>query len=133
LLTENANDVIWTMDMDLNYTYISPAIERVQGWNPAETAALTIHDVLTPQSVEIALKRIDADLAHGAKTGKYDISERIEQVLLNLFVNASQAMPGGGELSLETSFVHVDDMASPSHEIDPGSYIKIRVTDTGIR
>jgi two-component system, cell cycle sensor histidine kinase and response regulator CckA len=78
LLTENANDVIWTMDMDLNYTYISPTIEKIQGWSAEEAASLTVNNVLTPASMEIAFKRIDANLAHGAKTGKYDVPERLE-------------------------------------------------------
>lgn len=78
LLTENANDVIWTMDMDMNYDYISPAIEKIQGWSSEEAASLSINDVLTPASVQIALQRIEANLAQGAKTGKYDASERLE-------------------------------------------------------
>jgi PAS domain-containing protein len=34
LLAENIQDVIWTMDMQLHFTYLSPAIERLQGWSP---------------------------------------------------------------------------------------------------
>ncbi|MFC1816652.1 response regulator [Thermodesulfobacteriota bacterium] len=78
LLAENASDVIWTMDMDLNYTYISPAIEKIQGWSVEEAASLTINDVLTSQSLEIAFKRIEAHMAHGAKTGNYNITDMFE-------------------------------------------------------
>lgn len=78
LVSENANDVIWTIDMDLNYTYISPAIEKIQGWSSEEAASLTINDVLTPESMQIALNHIETNLAHGAETGNYDASERIE-------------------------------------------------------
>ena len=78
LLAENVNDVIWTMDMDLNYTYISPAIEKIQGWNMEEVASLTINDVLTPKSLEIAVKRIAAHMTEGAKKGDYSISDRFE-------------------------------------------------------
>ncbi len=78
LLAENVNDVIWTMDMDLNYTYISPAIEKIQGWNVEEAASLTINDVLTPQSLEITLKRLESHMTNGAKTGNYNISDRFE-------------------------------------------------------
>ncbi len=300
LLTENANDVIWILDMGLNYNYISPAIEKIQGWSSEEAALLKINDVLTPPSLEIAHKRIEANLVYGLKTGNYDISERlelelyrkdgttiwteisasfilgedgkpvgilgvtrditerknledqlfqaqkmesigtlaggiahdfnnllmgiqgraslialdmnhsnpklfehieaiketvnsatgltkqllgfarggkydvkpvdinelllttaamfgrtrkdlqirtktdptqpvaeadkgqIEQLLINMFVNAWQAMPGGGELSLETAVVDFQDEASKSRGIDPGYYIKIMVTDNGI-
>lgn len=78
LLAENVNDVIWTMDMDLNYTYISPAIEKIQGWNVEEAASLTINDVLTPQSLEITLKRMASHMTDGANTGNYNISDRFE-------------------------------------------------------
>ena len=78
LLAENVNDVIWTMDMDLNYTYISPAIEKIQGWNVEEASSLTINEVLTPQSTEITLKRMAAHMTDGAKTGDYNISDRFE-------------------------------------------------------
>ena len=300
LLAENANDVIWTMDMDLHYKYISPAIEKIQGWNAEEASSLVLQDVLPPRSIKIAHKRIEAALAQGARTGNYDRSERlelelyrkdgtllwadisasfildedgkpsgilgvtrditarknledqllqarkmesigtlaggiahdfnnllmgiqgraslieldipssdhahgehiqaireyvvsatgltkqllgfarggkydvkpvdinelllttaamfgrtskqlrirtktdptqpvveadrsqIEQVLLNMFVNSRQAMPGGGELILETMRVAFDDGAGTPHGIEPGHYVKIGVTDTGI-
>lgn len=78
LLTENVDDVIWTMDMDFNYTYISPAIQRLQGWSAEEVASLTIDDILTPQSLEIAANRLSGHLTDGAKTGDYNISDRFE-------------------------------------------------------
>ena len=57
---------------------------------------------------------------------------QIEQVLLNLYVNAWQAMPGGGELYLQTENVTLDESYSNSYEIKPGRYVKISVTDTGM-
>ena len=78
LLTENVIDVIWTTDMDLNYTYISPAIEKIHGWSAEEAASLTINDILTPESIEIILRRIESHIAHCAKTGNYQISDRLE-------------------------------------------------------
>jgi PAS domain S-box-containing protein len=57
---------------------------------------------------------------------------QIEQVLLNLFVNAWQAMPDGGEMYLETSVTTLDEAYCQSHKIDPGCFCKISVADTGI-
>ena len=57
---------------------------------------------------------------------------QIEQVLLNLYVNAWQAMPDGGELYLETKIVTLDDADCEPYQAKPGRYAKLSVTDTGI-
>ena len=56
---------------------------------------------------------------------------QIEQVLLNLYVNAWQAMAGGGKLFLETENVTLDEYLAVAYGVDPGKYVKISVTDTG--
>ncbi|MDY7037481.1 MAG: PAS domain S-box protein, partial [Thermodesulfobacteriota bacterium] len=57
---------------------------------------------------------------------------QIEQVLLNLYVNAWQSMPGGGNLYIRTENVTLDENDTKPFEVKPGKYIKISVTDTGI-
>jgi two-component system cell cycle sensor histidine kinase/response regulator CckA len=56
---------------------------------------------------------------------------QLEQVFLNLYINAWQAMPGGGALYLETSNIVLDEEYVRSYEVDPGQFVKISVTDTG--
>jgi two-component system cell cycle sensor histidine kinase/response regulator CckA len=57
---------------------------------------------------------------------------QIEQVLLNLYVNAGQAMPKGGELLLQTENAFLDASYVEVFQAKPGKYVKITVTDTGI-
>ena len=56
---------------------------------------------------------------------------QIEQVLLNLFVNASHAMPDGGKLYLQTENVVLDENYSYHFKVKSGRYVKISITDTG--
>ena len=57
---------------------------------------------------------------------------QIDHVLLNLYINAWQAMPGGGDLYLETKNVTVDKNHSKRLSVEPGRYVKLSVKDTGM-
>ncbi len=57
---------------------------------------------------------------------------QIRQVLLNLYVNAWQAMPGGGDLYLETENVILDESRVRPFSTTPGRYVKMSVADTGV-
>jgi PAS domain S-box-containing protein len=57
---------------------------------------------------------------------------QIEQVLMNLFVNAWQAMPGGGNLYIETKNCKLDENYFQGFKFEPGNYLKISITDTGM-
>jgi two-component system cell cycle sensor histidine kinase/response regulator CckA len=57
---------------------------------------------------------------------------QLEQVILNLALNARDALPGGGTLSLETCNIQVDAAAARQHPgLIPGSYVRLIVADTG--
>jgi CheY-like chemotaxis protein len=57
---------------------------------------------------------------------------QIEQVLLNLYVNAWQAMSEGGNLYLMTENITLDQNYVKPYKVNPGKYVKITVSDTGV-
>jgi PAS domain S-box-containing protein len=57
---------------------------------------------------------------------------QIGQVLMNIFVNAWQAMPNGGELSIATANITLDANYVKPFQLAPGRYVKLSVTDTGL-
>jgi PAS domain S-box-containing protein len=51
LLADNASDVIWTMDLNGRFTYVSPSVEKLRGYTVAEVMQQSMDQVLTPESL----------------------------------------------------------------------------------
>ncbi len=74
---------------------------------------------------------IETVLAGGLWPAFVDASQ-LENALINLAVNARDAMPDGGKLTIETANCHLDEAYAAMHdEVQPGQYVGIFVTDTG--
>jgi signal transduction histidine kinase/DNA-binding response OmpR family regulator len=109
--------------------------------------AFSRQQVLAPQVLDLnvavantdkMLRRLigeDIDLvtSYGADLGRVKADPgQIEQVIMNLAVNARDAMPDGGKITIETANVHLDETYAHGHvPITPGSYVMLAVSDTG--
>ncbi|MBI9033807.1 MAG: PAS domain S-box protein [Bacteroidales bacterium] len=77
LLAENVNDVIWTMNINLQFTYISPSIEKLRGYTAEEVMQQPIFEVFTPDSLLIA----SGAMGIGTKLIKQGITNIPTQIL----------------------------------------------------
>jgi two-component system cell cycle sensor histidine kinase/response regulator CckA len=76
--------------------------------------------------------QLDLRLAHELCPIKVDRGS-LEQVIVNLVVNARDAMPRGGMLTIETSREELDEEYARTHlGVKPGAYVRLNVSDTGI-
>ena len=62
LLAENATDVIWTTDLEMNLTYISPSVERFRGYTVEEVMRQTVEERVAPESAAIAAQALTEEL-----------------------------------------------------------------------
>jgi two-component system, cell cycle sensor histidine kinase and response regulator CckA len=79
-------------------------------------------------------ENIELDFVHGQDLGLTKVDQgQFEQVIINLAVNARDAMPGGGRLTIRTRSVNHVEPERRAHEILPaGEYVLVEVADTGV-
>ncbi|MGZ8449198.1 MAG: ATP-binding protein [Candidatus Deferrimicrobiaceae bacterium] len=133
-----------------------PIRKEIEGINDAgERAASLVNQLLTfsrkrvlePKVIDLNRVLSDIDMmlrrligenidmstipAEALGSVKADLGQ-IEQVVVNLAVNARDAMPGGGKLTIETANLDIDDRSVSLHPVgSPGKYVTLRVSDTG--
>lgn len=73
---------------------------------------------------------LDCDLRNDLQLVEVD-SSQIEQVVINLLVNAAQAMPGGGKIVVTTGLRRVNIDHAKVHDIQTGDYVELVISDTG--
>lgn len=132
-LREDARQIVEAGKRSMALTHQLLAFSRKQTLQPM---VLNINESL--KTIEKMLRRLigeDIDLVMALEEDisyvKVD-SGQIEQVIMNLAVNARDAMPYGGKLIIETANVVLDESYTQNHAgAVPGEYVMIAVTDTG--
>jgi PAS domain S-box-containing protein len=73
LLADNVHDVIFVLDMNLKYTYISPSVKILRGYEPEELLNKTPIETLTPSSMDLAMKTL-SEIIELEKSGRREIN-----------------------------------------------------------
>jgi two-component system cell cycle sensor histidine kinase/response regulator CckA len=102
-----------------------------------QASVLDINGVI--KGMEVMLRRlipahIDLVMSLSRQIGSVKIDPtQLEQIVINLLVNAADAMPRGGKLTIETSNVRLDEHYRGHHlPVTPGDYVMLAVSDTGV-
>jgi len=103
---------------------------------PLNTAPVNVHNAVREAIALLECSidkkvRIEQNLQAQSPVVNGDLSQ-LQTVFINLGINASHAMPDGGTLSFSSSCIQLDEIAAHAHELDPGPYIKVQVSDTGV-
>ncbi len=80
LLAENTSDVVWVMDLNGQFTYVSPSVERHFGFTPEETIGTTMEQLLTPESAAKAAEIISKQLTLPASKRISSITMELQQL-----------------------------------------------------
>ena len=99
-----------------------------------ELKPINPNHVLEETSESFGRMRKDISIQKNFSSDLHEIradSSQMEQVLLNLFVNAADAMPAGGKLSLTSENVTHENMMNSVYNPKPGIYVKLTIADTG--
>ena len=103
LLAENATDLIWTANIDMKLTYISPSVRRLLGYTVEEAMALPMGEVYTPASVTAVIEVLKEEMAL-EQTGLAD-PKRSRMLEVELYRKDGSIVP------VETNFSIIRDVA----------------------
>jgi signal transduction histidine kinase/DNA-binding response OmpR family regulator len=110
------------------------AFSRRQPLDPKPTNINSLIGGMSDMLTRTLGETISVETVRGAGVWKVEVDPNaLESALLNLAVNARDAMPDGGRLTIETMNAHIDEAYASTHaELIPGQYVQISVSDTGV-
>jgi CheY-like chemotaxis protein/anti-sigma regulatory factor (Ser/Thr protein kinase) len=116
-----------------NLTQHLLAFSRRQPLSPAPTDPNKLLSGLSDMLARTLGERIEVQTVFAAGLWRVEVDQtQLETAILNLAVNARDAMPDGGKLTIETANAHLDEAyVAAASEVSPGQYVVIAVSDTG--
>ncbi len=132
-LRENIEEIKKAGERSAQLTHQLLAFSRQQVLQPV---VLNLNEVIT-DTIKLLERVIGEDIklfiALNAKTGQVNVDPgQLSQIIMNLAVNARDAMPNGGKLTIETANVFLEPKAARSMVgVLPGAYVMLAVGDTG--
>ena len=100
-----------------------------------EVKPLNLNEVIRQSSVTFGRTKKELTIHRQLRQGLWTVEAdrgQIEKVVMTLFVNAWQAMPGGGDLTIETCNAEIGEDHSLPYQVSPGRYVRVSVSDTGM-
>lgn len=105
--------------------------------NPRASSVVDLHDIIK-ETVVLMKKTIDpridiVDNLHAPKSSINGNVSQLQNIFLNLGINASQAMPAGGTITISSKYTELDALYCDfsTFDITPGHYLKVEIRDTG--
>jgi PAS domain S-box-containing protein len=132
-LRKSADPILNVVDRGAALTKRLLSFSRKQVMNPRNLDPNAILEDISKILPRLLGEEIEMAVLPGRDTGMiYADHIQLEQVLINLAVNARDAMPHGGRLTIETANIDFDGSHPPPQQlILPGSYVVLKITDTG--
>jgi len=100
-----------------------------------EVKSININELITKTSNMFGRTKKEIKIHRKYQKGIWTVEVdpgQIEQALLNFYVNAWQAMSKGGDLDLQTENITLDESYVKHFKIEPGNYVKVSISDTGL-
>ena len=132
-LRRNLDEIIKASERAASLTRQLLAFSRKQVMQPKVFDLNTVVTDLEKMLRRMIGEDVELRVSSGAELGNIKADPvQLEQVIMNLVVNARDAMPKGGKLSIETSNVYLDESYVQEHvSVTPGDYVMLAISDTG--